>query len=151
LKHVATCRFERDIVIAAPRDRVFAELAEPARFLGLQPLLTEVREVPAAPGVRAFEALERVPLLGRIAVRNRLRVELTPLPAERRIGFAASAALGIRLAGAFTFEAEGAATRVTESVVLRCPIWLRRFVLREAIQAQEALLANLKQRLEAPH
>jgi len=148
---VATCRFERDIAIAAPRDRVFAELAEPARFLGLQPLLTEVREVPAAAGVRAFEALERVPLLGRIAVRNRLRVELTPLPEERRIGFAANAPLGIRLAGAFTFEAEEAATRVTESVVLRCPIWLRRFVLREAIQAQEALLANLKQRLEAPH
>ena len=141
--------FERNIAVAAPLARVFAELSEPARFLGLQPLLTEVREVAAAPGVRAFEAIERVALLGPIAVKNHLRVELTPRPAEQRIGFATRAPLGIRIEGGFTLEMDGTATRVTESVALHCPFWLSRFVVREAIRAQEALLANLKRRLEA--
>ena len=147
---MAICHFAREIAIAAPRDRVFAELAEPARFLGLQPLLAEVREVPAAAGVRAFEAVERVPLLGRIAMRNRLRVELTPLPAQDSIRFATRAPLGIWLVGAFDLHAEGPATRVRESVQLHCPLVLRRFVAREAIRAQETLLANLKRRLEVP-
>ena len=129
---------------------MFEELSEPARFLGLQPLLTEVREVAAGQGARAFEAVERVVLFGPIAVRNRLRVELTPRPAEQRIGFATRAPLGIRVDGAFAFQQAGTATRVTESVALTCPIWLGRFALREAIRAQEALLANLKRRIEAP-
>jgi len=37
---------------------------------------------------------------------------------------------------------------VRESVALRCPPPLRRLVLAQAIRAQEALLANLKRRLE---
>jgi hypothetical protein len=53
--------------------------------------------------------------------------------------------------GAFALDAMGTTTRVTESVVLRCPFWLSRFVLREATRAQEALLANLKRRIEASH
>ena len=148
---MAIHRFERDVVIAASLARVFGELSEPARFLGLQPLLTEVREVAAAPGVCAFEAVERVALLGPIAVNNRLRVELTPRAAAHRIGFATRAPLGIRIEGAFALDAMGTTTRVTESVVLRCPFWLSRFVLREATRAQEALLANLKRRIEASH
>lgn len=146
---MAICRFERGIAIEAPLERVFAELAEPSRFLGLQPLLTEVREIAAAPGVRAFEAVERVRLLGPIAKKNLLRVELTPRPEAQRIDFATRAPLGIRVDGAFAFAASGTTTRVTESVVLHCPALLKRFVLREAIGAQEALLANLKQRIEA--
>jgi hypothetical protein len=146
---VANIRFERDVAIAAPLARVFAELSEPARFLGLQPLLTEIRELDAQPGMRAYEAIERVVLLGPIATKNRLVVELAPLPAQHRIAFATRAPLGIRLSGDFALQAEGATTRVRESVLLQCPRLLRSFVLREAIHAQEALLANLKRRLEA--
>jgi hypothetical protein len=82
-------------------------------------------------------------------VTNRLVVELVPLPSQSLVTFATRAPLGIRLSGAFSLQAERAATRVRESVLLHCPLVLRRFVLREAIGAQEALLANLKKRLEA--
>jgi len=146
---VASSRFERDVAIAAPLERVFAELSDPARFLGLQPLLTEVREITAPPGARAFEAVERVALFGAFAVRNRLHVELVPMPDQQRVGFMTRAPLGIRLSGDFSLQAEGAKTRVRESVLLACPLLLRRFVLREAIHAQEALLANLARRLES--
>lgn len=147
---MATRLFDREITIAAPRARVFAELSEPARFLGLQPLLRDVREVAAAPGMRAFEAVEHVRVLGALTVKNLLRVELTPSPAQDRVGFATRAPLGVRLRGTFALEDAGSLTRVRESVSLVCPWLLARFVVREATLAQEALLANLKRRLETP-
>ena len=142
-------RFERSVVVAAPLERVFAELSEPARFLGLQPLLTEIREVEAGPGMRAFEAIERVPILGPIAIRNRLHVEVTPLATAQRVKTAARAPLGIRVEAEFALARDGSATRVRESVAVTCPRWLHGFVRNTAIAAQEALLANLARRLEA--
>jgi hypothetical protein len=136
------------VEIDVPLARVWAELSEPARFLGLQPLLVEVREVDAPPGARAFDAVERVQALG-VPLRSRLRVELRPDREGACVAFATRAPLGIRLSGAFALEALAPArTAVRESVALRCPPPLRRLVLAQAIRAQEALLANLKRRLE---
>ena len=70
--------FEHEISIAAPLASVFAELAEPVRFLGLQPLLTSVREIAASEGARAFEAMERIRVLGPLSMLSWLRVELRP-------------------------------------------------------------------------
>lgn len=141
--------FEHEIAIAAPLARVFAELAEPIRFLGLQPLLTSVREIAAGEGARAFEAMERVRLLGPLSMLSWLRVELRPDAEAGRIAFATSARLGVRLAGAFSLCSEGSRTRVRQSVELYCAAWLRAFVLPRAMRAQQALLENLKQRLES--
>jgi hypothetical protein len=141
--------FAREATIDAPLTRVFAELGTPARFLGLQPLLTDVREVEGAQGTRAFEATERVRVLGPIALRNRLHVELRLDPERARIEFATRAPLAIRLDGDFRLTPVAAGTRVVESVTIACPRWLAAFVLPQAIRAQEALLANLKRRLEA--
>jgi hypothetical protein len=142
-------RFERTVEVAAAVERVLAELSEPARFLGLQPLLFEVREEPAPPGRRAFAAVERIAIAGPLAWRNRIHVELAPDPAARTVAFATRAPLGIALAGAFRVEPCAAGARVVESVSLRCPRALRRFVLPRAIAAQESLLANLRARLAA--
>jgi hypothetical protein len=145
----AAVRFERSVAIAAPALRVFAELSEPRRFLGLQPLLASLEELAAGEGVRAFAATERVRVLGPLALPSRLRVELRPRPAERRIEFATRAPLGIMLGGEFAIEADGDASIVHERVAVACPRWLRAFVVPQAVRAQEALLANLKRRLEA--
>lgn len=141
--------FEREITIAAARRRVFVELVTPERFLGLQPLLTEIEELPGADGTRVFAATERVPLFGPLALPSRLRVELRPDAAGTRIAFATRAPFGIRLRGAFVLSETPAGTRVVESVELACPRWLRGFVAPQAMRAQEALLANLKRRIEA--
>ena len=145
---MAAVRFERAIEVRATPDRVFEELAEPARFLGLQPLLTSVRELPGADGERVFTATERVPIAGPIALPSRLRVVLRPDSAARSVGFATRAPLGIALTGAFAVEGADGGARVVESVEVRCAGWLVGFVLPQAIRAQEALLANLKARLE---
>jgi hypothetical protein len=141
--------FEHEISIAAPLARVFAELAEPVRFLGLQPLLTSVQEIAASEGARAFEAMERVRVLGPLSMLSWLQVELRPDAAASRIAFATRASLGVRLAGAFSLCSDGSCTRVRQSVELHCSRWLRGFVLPRAMRAQEALLSNLKQRLES--
>ena len=141
-------RFQREVTIRVPAARVYAELAEPARFLGLQPLLASVRELPGPDGARVFAATERVPIAGPIAWPSRLRVELRPDRAAWRIAFATRAPLGIALRGAFDLVEAGGVTRVVESVELACAGWLRGFVLPQAVHAQEALLANLKRRLE---
>lgn len=139
--------------IRAPRERVYAELVEPRRQLGLQPLLVEVREQPPAAGTsstRCFEAVERVPLLGPIAVRNRIRVELVPVAPPARVDFHAVSRGGVEVWSGFRLEEtpEGG-TEVREDVCVWTPGWLRPFVLRRARQAQERLLGNLKRRLEA--
>ena len=141
--------FEREITITAPRERVFAELVTPERFLGLQPLLTAIEERPGADGTRVFAATERVPVLGPLRVPSRLCVELRPDAEASRVEFATRAPLGIRLRGAFVLTDAADGTRVVESVELVCARWLRGFVAPQATRAQEGLLANLKRRLEA--
>jgi hypothetical protein len=125
-----------------------AELAEPARFLGLQPLLVDVRERPAPPGRRAFDAVERIAIAGPLALRSRIRVELAPDRAAGTVAFTTRAALGIALTGVFRVESCARGARVVERVALACPRGLHGFVARRAVAAQEALLANLRARLE---
>jgi hypothetical protein len=129
---------------------VFAELSAPERFLGLQPLLTAVREVAGPDATRCFEAVERVPLLAGWTLPSRLRVELAPSADATRVAFRTRAPLGIRLIGSFDLDEASGGTSVRESVELRCARLLRGFVAPRAMRAQEALLANLKRRLESP-
>jgi len=140
---------ELGIEIRAPRERVHAELRDPARHLGLQPLL--VRVSPHADG-RGFDAVERVPLAGPLAWRNRLRVEIDPGPAPERIGFRARTA-GVQVWSAFEIaEGPGETSVVRERFGVRLPPWLRPlrgWVERRARDAQRALLDNLRARLEA--
>lgn len=108
-----------------------------------------MRETPAPAGVRACEAVEVVRLGGWLPVRNRLRVELRPDAAGGHVAFATRAPLGIRLTGTFVLTPVGpGATRVDEAVSVSCPRLLRGLVVGEARRAQQALLANLKRRLE---
>jgi hypothetical protein len=146
---VASVEFERAVTIASPPGRVFEELAAPERFLGLQPLLRSVREVAGREGARCFEAVERVPLFAGLSLPSRLRVELVPADDRTRVAFHTRAPLGIRLDGAFALRAVANGTEVRETVALRCARGLRGFVAPQAMRAQEALLANLKRRLEA--
>lgn len=141
-----------DAVVAAPVERVFAELREPSRLLGLQPLLEAVRELEArAPGTRRFEAVERVrvPGLPGRRLRNRIETVLRAFPDEARVAFLTRSRPGLLLRGEFRLSLAGDGTRVEEDVVLRCPLGLRRFVVREACRAQRALVARLKARLES--
>jgi glycosyltransferase involved in cell wall biosynthesis len=144
--------FSCAVEVRAPVERVFAELARPDSFLGLQPLLAEVRELPArGSGSRRFEATEHVRLprwLGRARLRNRIETVLRPVADEARIAFLTRSRPGILLRGDFRLSLAEHGTRVEERVALRAPLVVRRFVVREARAAQRTLLDRLKRRLE---
>ena len=147
-------RFALGVRIAASRKRVYAELADPRRQSGLQPLLVSVEERPVeGDEMRAFEAVERIVLFGPLAIRNRIRVELRTVAPPARIDFHARSPVGpVRVASRFTLEPEGeSACAVREEVEVRVPVWLRPlrpWIVREAITAQAGLLRTLRMRLE---
>jgi hypothetical protein len=140
--------FECRIAIRAPRERVHAELCDPARQLGLQPFLVAVE--PRTDG-RGFTAVERVPLLGPLALRNPIAVEIDPGPNAARVVFRARSR-GVEVHATFELDDGPTGTEVRERVVLVLSTWLaplRGFVLRRAVEAQRRLLENLRVRLEA--
>jgi hypothetical protein len=145
---MATVCFERSIEIAVGPARIYEELVDPARQLGLQPLLERVVERPSEPPERHFEALERIVLFGVLALRNRIQVTLRPVEPDRRVDFVAHSPAGIRVHSRFELEPTAGGTRVCEHVTLEVPRLLRRFVTRRASEAQERLLVNLRRRLE---
>jgi hypothetical protein len=153
---VARARFVLETRIAriSPA-RVYAELVDPRRQLGLQPLLTSVTEVAGSfdtkTGVvaRHFEAVEVFRALGIQWFRNRIRVRVVPLEPGRRVDFEARSRPGIVVRSSFELSPDGDGTRVRESVELHSPAVLMGFVRREGRAAQIALLANLKARLES--
>ena len=153
---MARARFVLETRIARTSPaRVFDELADPRRQLGLQPLLASVTElggsIDTKTGVvaRDFEAVEVFRVFGIQWFRNRIRVRVVPVEPGRRVEFEARSRPGIVVRSSFELSPDGDGTRVTESVELRAPAVLMSIVGRESRAAHVALLANLKARLES--
>jgi hypothetical protein len=150
-----TIRFERTARLAAPPDRVFSELSDPRRYLGLQPLLVEV--APRDAGVDAegrsyqdFESVERIRLFGPVSVSNRIESRLTREKDGAGLRIETRSRPGIRLRADYALRAEENATVLRLSVAIACPRLLAGLVRREAERAHDALLAHLTTRLEPP-
>jgi hypothetical protein len=148
-----TIGFTRALRIAASPAAVFAELSDPRCYLGLQPLLVDVTELER--GVddvghpfRRFASVERIVLFGVFPFRNRIESRLTLEEDGRALRVDTASRPGIRLRAAYTFASEEIGTLLRLSVAIGCPRLLARFVGREAERAHDALLTNLKTRLE---
>jgi len=141
--------FERSVTVRATPRSVYAELADPQRQIGLQPLLVDVAEIPTPDPdrTRRFEAVEAIRLLGFVPLRNRIRVRVDCVAPPEIIDFEARSFPRITVRSRFTLARDGDGTLVRESVSVTAPAPLRSFVLREAVRAQETLLANLARRL----
>jgi hypothetical protein len=146
----ATTRFERSVTIHCERPTVHAELEDPRRQLGLHPLLLSVTERDGEPnGVRQFEAVEVVRILGWIRWANRIRVRVESIRPGEVIEFEARSFPGIVVRSRFTLESRESETHVHEDVRIDSPRLFHGFAVSEAVRAQERLLANLRERLEA--
>ena len=142
--------FER---IAAPVERIYAHLSEPASFLGLQPLLVEITETGRGSDAdgrptRSFRSIERLLLLGVLPYRNTITTRMTLASANERIECEVESPGKVRLRNAFTLRAEGEESVVGDDVAVECPRWLRFFVVGEALKAHQRMLRNLKRRME---
>jgi hypothetical protein len=146
--------FEKSTWIGAPPAAVFAHLSEPRNFVGLQPLLVELRETRRENDregrpTRRFESVERLRLAGCIPLRNRIEGLLTLVRDGEVIEVLVWSWPGLALHSNYRLSSEAGGTRVVEAVAIDCPTLLAGLVRREAERAHEHLLAALKERLEA--
>jgi hypothetical protein len=146
---------EFQITIDQPVPIVYAHLADPANFLGLQPLLTSMSSIQEAivdrRRVCRYETVETFRLGSIPLLHNRIQVETTLTEVDRRIDTRVRSFPNIALQVSYDFVAEGQNTLLTERMEITVARWLAGFVVRQATQAQQQTLANLKARLEADH
>ncbi|MFI7542575.1 SRPBCC family protein [Actinoplanes sp. NPDC049599] len=143
-----TTEFSHTFAVAAPAGQVCAHLAEPANYLGLSPLVVEVRDVRRTGAAVSYVAVERF-TLGPVHHDNLIAVTITvPLPDRRLVSDVVSPAR-VRLTATVDLAPDGAGTRVTETLRVTCPALLRRFVLGQAREVQRFRAAELTRRMAA--
>lgn len=150
---MAEIRLEKRVAIGAPPEAVYAELADPRRQLGLQPLLVDVVEVDGGneAASRAFDAVELLRFFGVLPWRNRIRVRIELTQPVEVVDYEARSFPAITVRSRFTLAAspEGEGTELQQRICVDVPAPLRAFVAPHVDRAQDGLLANLKARLEA--
>lgn len=126
---------------AAP-EAVFEHLTTPANYVGLSPLVVEVRDVDlSSPGVIRYTAVERFPL----GITNPIDVELftSGLSVHGQVHSPGN----VRLAYRFDLTQDGAGTRVEDRLELTAPWYLVRFAAGQARKVQLARARILGVRL----
>lgn len=145
-------RFRHSFRIDAPAAAIYAHLMEPASYVGLSPLVVAVhdvrpvRDAQGRPAV-AYVAVERF-RFGPLRWDNPIRVTMTGVPPHRRVHSDVVSPGRVRLASTVDLAPEDGGTRVTESIELRSPAVLRRFVLGRATAVQRRRAAELTRRLQ---
>ncbi|MBW2286668.1 MAG: SRPBCC family protein [Deltaproteobacteria bacterium] len=147
---MACSTFEKRITIRSTADAIYAELSDPGRQVGLQPLLVETEELVAAASgsSRTFIAIEAVPVALGWTLRNRIEVRIDLTRPGEVVEFHARSIPGVRVYSRFTLTPDGDRTTVHECVRVEMPRLLRAFIAARAEAAHAKLLCNLKRRLE---
>ncbi|MFJ1758621.1 SRPBCC family protein [Kitasatospora sp. NPDC088134] len=138
--------------IGATPETVLSHLAEPENYLGLSPLLVEVRDIRRAADVTHYTAVERFRFLGLLdhdnAIRVTLRTDRTRLPDGATVGGDVTSPGGVRMRYSFALAPHTAGTtRVTDTLHLQAPFGLLRFAARQAAAVQTARARILAERL----
>ena len=148
-------RIKKTICIQADVTAVYAHLADITNHPGLQPLVVETQELgrsvdEAGHTVVHFFSIEQFRFLGFLPYRNKIRVKMVQVPEENLIIHEVESFPNIRLISQTRFEPkEGGGTAVSETLDIDTPNLLAGIVQKTADAAHEALLQNLKTRLEA--
>jgi hypothetical protein len=141
-------------VPAAPA-QVLAHLARPDHYIGLSPLLVEVRDVREEAGETHYVAVERFRFLGFLRHDNLIRVTLetegSGLPETAAVHGRVVSPGGVRMTYRFDIEADAAGTgsRMTDTLQLTAPLGLLRFASGQAAAVQRARAQVLAARMSA--
>ena len=147
--------FELNIFIESTRNKVYDHLSVPINMIGLQPLLTEMdvlEETIDARGViqRPFETVETFRWLGIPIYKNRIRSVINLTKPKEELEFLVYSKPNIEIVFKYSLkEFNDKRIQITQTVqFIKLHRLLESFVVRQANQAQRALLSNLKVRLE---
>lgn len=142
-------------MVHAARLQVLAQLTEPAKMIGLQPLIVGCellnQELEADGGVRSYEAIftEHFQLAGPLGYKNRVRARMQADRAVPAVEFTVRSFPRIRLSSRYELAAAPPGTAVQLTVSIDCPRVLRPLVVAAARAAHRKLLGNLKLRCES--
>jgi hypothetical protein len=144
--------FELAVRIARPVAVVFNHLAEPANFLGLQPLLVEMAPVSRCivhgRPLLSYETVEAFRLGGLTIAHNRIAVRTLLTQEPCRIDNFVTGAAGLTMLATYQLAERDSATLLTERVAVHIHPLLLPGVLATAERVQRTTLARLKARLE---
>lgn len=143
--------------VAADPAAVLAHLAEPDNYIGLSPLLVEVRDIRCEDEVTHYLAVERFRFLGLVKHDNliqvSLRVERGQLPEEGTVSGDVVSPGGVRMGYRFAVEAQDSGSRIMDTLNLHAPFGLLRFAAGKASDVQKArgrVLAERMAKLKEP-
>lgn len=140
--------------IAAPPRAVIEHLSDPRSYVGLSPLVVEVRDIRReGAGTVHYVAVERFRFLGVLRYDNAIRVTIrTEARADGGwVGGDVDSPGGVTLRYGYTVVPDGAGrSAVTDRIEVSAPFGLRRFSIRRASEVQAARARILAERLEAP-
>jgi hypothetical protein len=140
--------FSHSFVVPAPAERIYAHLGEPANYVGLSPLVVEVRDVRRDGRTVSYVAVERF-TLGPFKHDNLIAVTMSfPGPGRQLVSDVVSPGR-VRLVATVDLVPAGDGTRVTESVQVTFPALLRLLVPGQARKVQRARAAELTRRMAA--
>ncbi|MER5637894.1 SRPBCC family protein [Kitasatospora sp. NPDC002227] len=140
--------------IGAAPATVLAHLAEPANYIGLSPLLVDVRDVRREDGVTHYVAVERFRFLGVVrhdnVIQVTLRTEDDRLPGEATVSGEVVSPGGVRMDYRFEVAARpDGGCLVTDTLHLRAPFGLLRYAAGKAGAVQAERARVLARRLDA--
>jgi hypothetical protein len=138
--------------IRRPVTVVYEHLAQPASFIGLQPLLTSIAsvqeiQVEGRRGCR-YETVETFRIGPIPVLNNRIRVRTVLTEPDVQIDSVVHSQPDIRLDVRYRFTSQGEETDLVEQMRITAPAWVGGYVVRTARRVQEQTLANPKQRPE---
>jgi len=143
---------EFTVHIRCPVSVVYGHLAQPANFIGLQPLLSSISPVHEFSlnnkhGYQ-YETVETFRIGPMPVLHNRIFVRTILTEPEQQIDSVVRSKPNIRLDVHYQFTPLDDETHLVEQMRISVPVWLSNYVIRTARQVQEQTLANLKHRLE---
>ncbi|WP_438854378.1 SRPBCC family protein [Agromyces sp. M3QZ16-3] len=141
-------RHEFDLAVAP--EIIAGHLAEPRNYLGLSPLIVEVRDIADVDGTTQYTAVERFPLPFGRHLDNHIRVTLRRDdgdPAGPIVGGDVRSPGWVRMRYRYDITAGGAGAHVVDELDLRAPFGLMRFAAGQARSVQLARAAILADRL----
>ncbi|MBP2704631.1 SRPBCC family protein [Microbispora sp. RL4-1S] len=134
-------------VDAAP-EAVLDHLTTPENYVGLSPLVVEVRDVDRSqPGVVAYTSIERFRFFGVIRYDNAIRVTLHH--DDGSVYGEVRSPGRIRMAYRFSFTPDGSGSRIDDRLELTAPWFLLGYAAGEARKVQLARARILAGRLAA--
>ena len=144
--------FEHSFVVDAPAEAVYRHLSDPNSYVGLSPLVVQVRDIRLGQdddgrSIIEYVAVERFQRGPLVRWHNRIHVLLTlSVPGRELVSDVVSPGR-VRLRATVELALDPAGTRVTETIEVRAPAPLRRFVLDQARSVQLKRAEELTRRM----